>query len=47
MNGTAISPTINENGIVPTQDETGVYSSDGYSIAGIELAKFLFLHSAL
>ncbi|KAJ6496671.1 glycoside hydrolase family 5 protein [Mycena vitilis] len=34
VNGTAISPTIDENGIVPVQTENGVTPSDGYSIVG-------------
>ncbi|KAJ7685166.1 glycoside hydrolase family 5 protein [Mycena polygramma] len=34
VNGTAISPTIDENGIVPVQSENGVTPSDGYSIVG-------------
>ncbi|KAJ7774617.1 glycoside hydrolase family 5 protein [Mycena maculata] len=35
VNGTAISPTITENGIVPVQSENGISPSDGYSIAGV------------
>ncbi|KAJ7452419.1 glycoside hydrolase family 5 protein [Mycena galericulata] len=35
VNGTAISPTITENGIVPVQNQNGVSPSDGYSIAGV------------
>jgi hypothetical protein len=35
MNGTAITPIIDENGIVPVQTENGVSPSDGYSIAGV------------
>ncbi|KAJ7449803.1 glycoside hydrolase family 5 protein [Mycena latifolia] len=35
MNGTAIAPTITENGIVPVQDENGVSPSDGYSTVGV------------
>ncbi|KAJ7273706.1 glycoside hydrolase family 5 protein [Mycena haematopus] len=35
VNGTAISPTIDENGIVPVQTQNGVSPSDGYSIAGV------------
>lgn len=35
INGTAISPTITENGIVPVQSENGLSPSDGYSIVGV------------
>ncbi|KAJ6547556.1 glycoside hydrolase superfamily [Mycena capillaripes] len=35
VNGTAISPTIDENGIVPLQTENGVSPSDGYSTVGV------------
>jgi len=35
VNGTAISPTIDENGIVPVQDENGISPSDGYSSVGV------------
>ncbi|KAJ7109369.1 glycoside hydrolase family 5 protein [Mycena epipterygia] len=35
VNGTAIAPTITENGIVPVQSENGQSPSDGYSIAGV------------
>ncbi|KAJ6502557.1 glycoside hydrolase family 5 protein [Mycena sanguinolenta] len=35
VNGTAISPTIDENGIVPVQTQNGVSPSDGYSSVGI------------
>ncbi|CAK5277419.1 unnamed protein product [Mycena citricolor] len=34
-NGTAIAPTITENGIEPVQNSTGVSPSDGYSIVGV------------
>ncbi|KAJ7774818.1 glycoside hydrolase family 5 protein [Mycena metata] len=35
VDGTAISPTITENGIVPVQDQNGISPSDGYSTAGV------------
>jgi len=35
VDGTAISPTITENGVVPVQDQNGISPSDGYSIAGV------------
>ncbi|KAK7014868.1 helicase ATP-binding domain-containing protein [Favolaschia claudopus] len=31
VNGTAISPIINENGLVPVEDQNGLSPSDGYS----------------
>ncbi|KAJ7223335.1 glycoside hydrolase family 5 protein, partial [Mycena pura] len=34
MNGTAIFPTIDENGIIPVQSHKGLSPSDGYSISG-------------
>ncbi|KAF7338302.1 Glycoside hydrolase family 5 protein [Mycena venus] len=34
VNGTAISPIIDENGIVPVQTQDGLSPSDGYSIVG-------------